>query len=43
MHCVKTFFDVPAIFATKFTYHFHKYPTYFSKNNFALAKYLSQN
>ena len=40
MHRVKTCRDVPSIFANNFTYHFHKYPTNFSKTNFALPKYL---
>ena len=41
MHRVKTFSDMPSIFANKFTYPSHKYPIHFSKNKFALPKYLS--
>ena len=41
MHRVKTFSDIPSIFANKFTYPSHKYPTHFSESNFALPKYLS--
>ena len=42
MHRVKTCSDVPSIFASKFVYPSHSYPTNFSKNNFALPKYLSE-
>ena len=41
LHRVKTCSDVTSIFANKFTYLSHKYPTNFSKNKFALPKYLS--
>ena len=41
MHRVKTCSFVPSIFANKFTYPSHRYPTNFSKNNFASPKYLS--
>ena len=41
MHRIKTCGDVPSIFANKFTYTSHTYSTNFSKNNFALPKYLS--
>ena len=42
MHRVKTCSDVSSIFANKFIYPSHRYPTNFSKNNFALPKYPSQ-
>lgn len=41
MHLIKACSDIPNIFGNKFTYPFHRYPTNFSKNNFALSKYLS--
>ena len=41
MHRAKTCSDVPSIFENKFTCPFDRYPTNFSKSNFALPKYLS--
>ena len=40
IHRIKTCSDVPSIFANNFTYPSHRYPTNFSKNNFAIPKYL---
>ena len=41
MHCAKTCSDLPSVFANKFTYFSHRYPTSVSKNTFPLPKYLS--
>ena len=41
IHRVKTFSDVPSIFANKLSYSSHRYPTDFSYNKFALPKYVT--
>ena len=41
MHRFKNCSNVPSIFANKFTYHSHRHPTNFSKNDFTLPEYLS--
>ena len=40
LHGFKARGDIPNSFANKFTYPSNRYPTNFSKNNFALPKYL---
>ena len=41
MHCVKTCSDVTSIFANTLIYPSYRYPSNFSKSNFAFPKYLS--
>ena len=41
MHCAKTY-DDESIFAKKFSNPSHRYPIYFSENNFTLPECISQ-